>query len=252
MNLRPANLLFNYVSAVQFDLHKALMRHKLKKLSHTIIGDWLDIGAGDVPYKAFFAKADKYVTTNTKSHYNDTQITDLEPITDFWIVDGKQLPFGKNAFDGVVSFQVLSVIENPNDFFAEINRVLKPGGTLLLSTDFLYPVWSREDIGRHSATGLKRLCAANGLEVLAVESFGGFCSAVYAQTMRYLRSYPEIWITKKIVKKLIYGVLYGISLILLPIFSLCGIIVYATERHVTNNSAYTFNLMLIARKVDKH
>lgn len=46
-------------------------------------------------------------------------------------------PFGDlpdNAFDCVVSFQVIEHIKNDKLFLQEINRVLKPGGTALLTT----------------------------------------------------------------------------------------------------------------------
>jgi len=54
MNLRPAHLLHKYLIFTQFNAHKALMRNKLGKLSPDIRGRWLDIGAGDQPYRKFF------------------------------------------------------------------------------------------------------------------------------------------------------------------------------------------------------
>ncbi len=48
--------------------------------------------------------------------------------------DGRTLPFDNNTFDIVVSFQVIEHIENDRAFVAEIHRVLKPGGRLVLTT----------------------------------------------------------------------------------------------------------------------
>ncbi len=42
--------------------------------------------------------------------------------------------FADNSFDSVVSFQVIEHIQNDSLFLQEIHRVLKPGGTALLTT----------------------------------------------------------------------------------------------------------------------
>lgn len=44
------------------------------------------------------------------------------------------LPFETAAFDTVVSFETIEHLEADREFVAEIRRVLKPGGALLLST----------------------------------------------------------------------------------------------------------------------
>mgnify|MGYP003612132682 CR=1 FL=1 len=145
MNLRPAHMLYEYLNLTQFSLHRAIMNYKLKRISSQITGKWLDIGAGDQPYRKYFANAGEYLTTNTKSHYSIEEIDSIAKFTTFWIEDGKTLPVGDNSMDGVACFKVLSVIDMPSAFFKEINRVLKPGGKLMLTTDFLYPAWSEVD-----------------------------------------------------------------------------------------------------------
>jgi ubiquinone/menaquinone biosynthesis C-methylase UbiE len=44
------------------------------------------------------------------------------------------LPFADASFDRVVMSRVLSYLEHPLDALSEIRRVLRPGGTLVLST----------------------------------------------------------------------------------------------------------------------
>jgi len=248
MNLKPSGLLFNYLHLMQFDIHKSMINNKLKRFSNEIRGRWLDIGAGDQPYKNYFRNVDEYLTTNTKRHYSTEAIKLISGKTNFWIEDGKALPLPDNSLDGVACFQVLSVIDEPEVFFKEINRVLKPGGKLLITTDFLYPVWSAEDRYRHTAFNLEDLANENGFSNTSTESFGGFGSAIYALFMRYMRSFVEIWKMKSITAKVISPVLYFLLLLFLPIISLTGMVIFLMEKNITTNTDFTFNIFLTAEK----
>jgi len=249
MNLKPAWLLYNYLHLMQFDIHKAMMHNKLKHFSNEITGRWLDIGAGDKPYARYFALADEYLTTNTKRHYSDEAISDLNNKTNFWIEDGKSLPLPDQSLDGVACFQVLSVIENPESFFKEINRVLKPGGKLLLTTDFLYPVWSKEDRNRLTAFNLGDLAQHSGFVNTNAESFGGFDSTIYSLFMRYMRSFPEIWKSRNSIGKAFSSVIYFLLLLLLPILSLFGFVIFLIEKNDISNTDFTFNIFFTAKKL---
>lgn len=248
MNLRPAFLLYRYLLFMQFNLHKAMMHKKLKQISPAITGRWLDIGAGDQPYKKYFIGAGEYFTTNTKRHYLPEDFDRIDKLTTFWIEDGKELPVPDNSLDGVDCFQVLSVIDKPKDFFSEINRVLKPGGKLILTTDFIYPAWSIEDRCRHTAYSLEQLSESNGLSVEAIESFGGFGSTVYSLVMRFIRTFPEIWKRKSIFARGISAIPYILLLLLLPLISLAGLLIFQIEKNSTGNTDFTFNLLLLASK----
>lgn len=46
--------------------------------------------------------------------------------------DGELLPFEDNSFDGVMSFFSLHHMDNPANLLKEVNRVLRPGGILLI------------------------------------------------------------------------------------------------------------------------
>ncbi len=249
MKLKPGYMLFNYLRLLQLDLHMLMMHNKLEKLRPSIKGSWLDIGAGDQPYKKYFSGADKYLTTNTKRHYDDKGFEAIDSKTTYWIEDGTHLPLADKSLDGVACFQVLSVIEKPSNFFREINRVLKPGGRLILTTDFLYPVWSNEDRYRHTAYSLKQLCALNGFEPASIESFGGFGSTIYALFMRYMRSFPDLWKQKSMIGKLLSAPAYLFLLLIIPLASVIGFIVYLIEMSTKSNTGFTFNIMLTAEKI---
>lgn len=248
MKLRPGYLLYKYLYYTQFSIHKAMMHYKLENISPEIKGRWLDIGAGDQPYKEYFAGADEYLTTNTKRHYKNQELADIEKQTTYWIEDGKMLPLTDNSLDGVACFQVLSVIDKPGEFFMEINRVLKPGGKLILTTDLLYPVWSNEDRYRHTAFNLKQLSESNGFTVETIESFGGFSTMMYKLFMRFSRSFPEIWKRKNIIARFFSAIAYFIVLIFMPIASFIGWLIFQIDKNNTLTTDFTFNLLLKATK----
>lgn len=54
--------------------------------------------------------------------------------------DAHRLPFADAAFDAVVSFNTFEHLYDPEAAAAEIHRVLKPGGRLVVHTAFLQPV----------------------------------------------------------------------------------------------------------------
>lgn len=242
-------LLIRYLYYSQFSIHKAMMHYKLKPISGGIIGRWLDIGAGYQPYKKYFAGVDEYLTTNTKRHYkSDEEVTQLNKYTTYWIEDGKTLPAGDKSLDGVACFQVLSLIDKPEEFFSEINRILKPGGKLLLSTDFLFPVYSKEDRYRHTAFSLRQLSESNGFKVESIENFGGFGSTMITLLMSFMRLFPHIWKNKKAFAKVFSPFLYLVLLLLLPLISLAGRLIFQLEKNDTRNLDFTFNFLLYAIK----
>jgi len=248
MYLRPAHLLHKYLTYSQFSAHKAMMHYKLGKLSSSIRGRWLDIGAGDQPYRRYFNNTDEYLTTNTKRHYKPEELNQVEKFTTFWIEDGKSLPIPDNSLDGIACFQVLSVIDKPEDFFTEISRVLKPGGHIIITTDFLYPTWSKEDRYRHTAYSLSQLSDKAGLEVQAIESFGGMGLTCYKLYNRWVRTFPEIWKKKLSFARAMAFLPYILLLALLPFTSFIGMLTFLVEKNNTTTVEFTFNLLLVASK----
>jgi SAM-dependent methyltransferase len=248
MNLRPVQMLHSYLQYIQYNIHPAMMHYKLKQLLPLIKGRWLDIGAGDQPYKKHFAGADEYLTTNTKQHYKPQELEQIEKHTTYWIEDGKTLPVSDQSFDGVACFQVLSLIEKPEDFFREINRVLKPGGKLILTTDFLYPQWNKFDRNRLTSFSLEQLCEMTDFEVLTIESFGGFASTMYKLFNRWTLTYPEMWKTNITFAKILAVIPYLVLLILQPIINLEGRLIFEIEKRNRNTTDFTFNLLLVATK----
>jgi len=237
-----------YISFFEFAIHGKMMREKLKRYQSYFIGEVIDVGAGDQPYRKLFTSVYKYIATNTKIHYKNN-LDEVDQFTDVWIEDASALPFEDNSMNGVLCFQVLSVIQKPELFFKEAKRILLPGGKLLLTTDFLYPTWSKADKARYSIQQLNRFAQEAGLKVSKTESFGGFKSLVFSLLSRRIRSYPErIKNAPTLLGKFFRTLVFFIYLAFLPVISLSGYIIYLLDKTNRNDFDFTFNLLLFAEK----
>jgi len=241
-------LVEKYIQLFEFAIHKYMMYDKLKHYQSYFSGKVVDVGAGDQPYRKLFKFLSKYIATNTKTHYKDN-LNEVVQFTDVWIEDASTLPFEDNSLDGVLCFQVLSVIQKPELFFKEAERILLPGGKLLLTTDFLYPTWSKSDKARYSIQQLERFTQEVGLHITKTESFGGFKSLIFSLLSRRGRSYPErIKNAPTLFSKFLRTLVFFIYLVFLPVISLSGYIIYQLDKKNCNDFDFTFNLLLFAEK----
>lgn len=76
------------------------------------------------------------------------------------VFDAHRLPFNEATFDVVLCTEVLEHCHDPAAAVHEFYRVLKPGGVLLLTTRFVYPLHDvPHDYFRFTKYGLRHLCA---------------------------------------------------------------------------------------------
>ncbi len=89
----------------------------------------LDVGGRGKPYACFFAGRGVH-------HY----VLDVEPAPSVDVVgDARRMPLADASIDVVLCTQVLEHIPDPVAVIGEIRRVLKAGGTLLLSVPSIFP-----------------------------------------------------------------------------------------------------------------
>jgi phosphatidylethanolamine/phosphatidyl-N-methylethanolamine N-methyltransferase len=66
-------------------------------------------------------------------------------------MDAEAMSFADASFDAAVAMFVASVVPNPRRMMAEIRRVVRPGGTILLVNHFLAPPGLRRGVERAMA-----------------------------------------------------------------------------------------------------
>ena len=89
----------------------------------------LDVGGKGKPYACCFAG-------RVAHHY----VLDVAPAYSVDVAgDARIMPFSDASMDVVLATQVLEHIPDPIAVIGEIRRVLKPGGTLLLSVPSIFP-----------------------------------------------------------------------------------------------------------------
>ncbi len=132
----------------------------LQEFFPRLTGEVLDVGCGQKPYRKFIP-AMRYVGMEIA-----TTIDDAPRVADVYY-DGRTFPFPNETFDAVLCSQVFEHVFTPASFLAEIHRVLRPGGTLLLTVPFVWDEHEQpRDFARYSSFGLAAVLEAADLEVI--------------------------------------------------------------------------------------
>lgn len=101
------------------------------KAAELVQGDVLEIGTGmGYGVEVVAPSAKRYVTIDKSCAYN----TQLPANAEFRQMTVPPLDFADESFDFVISFQVIEHIKRDKEFVAEVSRVLRKGGTFIVST----------------------------------------------------------------------------------------------------------------------
>lgn len=125
--------------------------------AHASAGRTLDIGAQTGPYAKCFP---------------NRVALDIEPRRGIQIVaDAQAMGLADASFDVVLCTEVLEHLPEPQRAIDEMYRVLRPGGTLLLTTRFLFPIHDApHDYFRFTKYGLRHLLRAFTIEAVEEET----------------------------------------------------------------------------------
>ena len=106
--------------------HRNLLEREIKAVLPTLDGSILDVGSGNRRYDGLMKIRPTSVDI-IADQKNDIGAGDINA-----------LPFGDATFQNIVCFEVLEYVATPEKATSELNRVLVPGGTLILSVPFMY------------------------------------------------------------------------------------------------------------------
>jgi SAM-dependent methyltransferase len=144
-----------------FFIARRELRKQIASLAPRVRGRTLDVGCGKQPYLELFTATTEYVGMEL-----DTPENRASKRADTFY-DGTTFPFDAQRFDAVIIFQVIEHVFNPDQFLAEVHRVLVPGGTLLLTVPFVWDEHEQPyDYARYSSFGLRHLLETHGFEVV--------------------------------------------------------------------------------------
>jgi SAM-dependent methyltransferase len=156
------------------------LRQSLQKSASFAKGWLLDLGCGGLPYRDIYHHVERYIGL-------DLPPNDLADVHG----DGMMLPVADQVFHTVLCNQVLEHVPEPSMLLAEITRVLRPGGVLLLTTPQTWGLHRQpNDFYRYTEYGLRYLAEKSGLDVVEVIPTCGL-SATLAQRIVDTVVYPE-------------------------------------------------------------
>ena len=112
--------------------------------------DVLDVGGRYQPYRPLLdGKLNSYIALDLHA----TALVDV-------IGSGESIPFKDAAFDLVFATQVFEYFEKPYEAAKQIHRVLRPGGTLLMSVPSFAPRFGDEDCWRYAPRALRSVLSS--------------------------------------------------------------------------------------------
>lgn len=130
-------------------------------------GKVADVGCGRAPYRGRILAKNDVTEYLTIDHPDATEYYSKEFPLDVKADISDHIPLKDRSVDTVLLLMVLEHVPQPSAAIAELYRIAKPGGTLVLSTIQTHPVHDAPyDYYRYTRFGLQHLLEQNGFELL--------------------------------------------------------------------------------------
>lgn len=178
--ISPLSIIINPVYIIRNGLYKSI-----SNIAPNIRGDILDFGCGSKPYESLFVNAKSYVGVDIEVSGHNHRDSKVD-----YFYNGKTLPFNDASFDAIVCFEVFEHVFNIEEVLAEMHRVLKPKGQLLISIPF---AWDEHEIpfdfARYTSFGITHILNRNNFEVVKLTKTTTYILAVFQMLIAYLCQY---------------------------------------------------------------
>jgi SAM-dependent methyltransferase len=162
-----------------YHLDRVLLWSSLEEMAGELRGRMLDVGCGDKPYRTLFA-VDRHIGIEHLGaviHQDErahASFAHLVGIIDAF-ADAGAIPFRDGSFDSCLCTEVLEHVPDPSTVVAEIHRVLRRGGALLLTVPFVGELHETPfDFRRFTSFGIRRILEDGGFAVERITPRGNF------------------------------------------------------------------------------
>ena len=199
-------------------------------------GVLLDVGCGIKPYEKVFGKyVDKYygIEYSPESGFRGNR-ADVAG-------DAAEMPFADQSFDTILCTEVMEHVMHPEKVVAEFARILKPGGMVIITVPFFYPIHDSFDFFRYTDQGIAVIMKRYGLEIEEVRPLSGTGVTMAIMLNLFIFDIGFMW-TKW---------LYPIGVVLRPVLwiliALINLMGWLAEKIIPSKQM-SFNHLTVARK----
>jgi SAM-dependent methyltransferase len=141
-----------------------LIERSIALLAPNLEGELIDVGSGQQPYAGYFAHVKRKWSCDYDAQRGNV---DFECPAD-------AVPMPDSSLDSVLCTEVLEHVPDPLAVWREFNRLLRPGGKVLLATPMYWPGHEEPyDFYRYPEFGLRRLVQESGFELVRIIPRGG-------------------------------------------------------------------------------
>lgn len=223
----PLAIFFN-----PFYFIRSSLFHNIQDTAKHLKGKLLDFGCGRKPYEHLFNVCE-YIGVDVEESGHDHKSSKVDVY-----YDGKHLPFEDESFDSLFCTEVLEHLFDPDESLAEMYRVLKFNGRLLLTVPF---AWNEHevpyDFARYTSFGIIHLLEKHGFTIIEEKKSGNFIRVIWQLWSLYIFE-----LFKRFNKT---G--YILSLIFIAPLNLLGVIILPLMP--VNNSLFFNNIVLAEKKL---
>lgn len=151
---------------------RAILNDGLRRWQNHMRGIVLDVGGEKFKPECYVAPTEDQACGSNRVdrwlylNLNPVAVPDI-------VADGACLPLATGAVDTVVCLETLEHVVDPQQVVREMARVLRPGGTLLLSVPFLYRIHAApNDLWRFTEYQVLRMVQQASLQVVQLKRLG--------------------------------------------------------------------------------
>lgn len=158
----------------------------------------LDIGAGGCPYKKLFSHCEYY--SQDFVQLSPSQIQDKTGYGKIdYVCDILDIPVSDNSFDFIICTEVIEHVPDPISVIKEISRILKPGGTLLITAPLQSGLHQEpyHFYGGFTKYWYLKFLSENNFSGIDIEANGSLFTTYFASGLNIVRSFLDALIFDK-------------------------------------------------------